>query len=79
MSSSIEHELLCIYKTIIIESHLHHIFSKNLNQSFHFFLLKYFLSAILQQLIRTSDSPSKETIDLLVHLINDITPGTLYQ
>ncbi|CAF2120420.1 unnamed protein product [Rotaria magnacalcarata] len=54
--SSIEQELLLLYKTIIVESFLNHIF------------------ILLQHLINTSHRPSKETIDLLLHLISDITP-----
>ncbi|CAF1476078.1 unnamed protein product [Adineta steineri] len=56
LKSTIRQELISLYKTIIIESHINHIF------------------IVLQQLINTSDSPSKETIGLLVHMINDITP-----
>ncbi|CAF1271885.1 unnamed protein product [Rotaria sp. Silwood1] len=56
MRSTIEHELLFLYKTVIIEYHINHVF------------------AVLQQLINASDSSSMERINLLLHLINDITP-----
>ncbi|CAF0733534.1 unnamed protein product [Rotaria sordida] len=56
MRSTIEHELLFLYKTIIIEYYINHVF------------------AVLQRLINTSDSPSMERIDLLLHLMHDITP-----
>jgi hypothetical protein len=76
MRSTIQQELLILYKTIIIESHLHHIFCKKSN-IFISFRIEYSLVA-LQQLIRTSDSASKETIGLLLQMINDITPGKFF-
>jgi hypothetical protein len=76
MRSTIQHELLALYNAIIIESHLHHIFCKKSNISI-LFRRKSSLAA-LQQLIHTSDSTSKETIGLLLQMLNDITSGKMF-
>ncbi len=56
-------------------NHILIIFSvRNKIYQFNIYIFKYCLAA-LQQLMNTSDSASKETIGLLLHMINDITPG----
>lgn len=48
----------------------------HLIRSFRFFLILNINSLVaIEQLTNTSDSLSKETINLLLQMINDLTPG----
>lgn len=73
MKSTIQQELLILCKTIIIEPHITHIFGKYIKY-FNSTSIRRFL-ATLHLLINTSSNPSKDTIDLLLQMIKDITPG----
>ena len=74
MRSSVRQELLALYKTIVLESHLHQVFSKQSTLRLAGCSLVY-SSGVLQQLINTADGPSRETTGVLLQMIDDITPG----